>query len=68
MKIQSVGRYTIYQPTSGGKAGKHQNVTCGLQLRDASQTIIKQARYFTLDEESRERALGKLLAYAKAHP
>lgn len=58
MEISNYMGYSIYIPTSGGKAGKGHAVTGSVQVR-ASDFIIKQFRFKWAIEESRKKALSK---------
>ena len=49
MVIGEYRGYTLYVPTSGGKAGKGNNRTGSLQIRNGSQ-IIKQIRFKVGDD------------------
>lgn len=59
MKIATIGQYEIHQPTSGGKAGKGNNITSSIQVR-LDSTIVKTIKY------SVHRPGGKAGAIAKA--
>lgn len=53
MIIATLYGYEVHQPTSGGKAGKHCNVTSTIQVRQGSQ-IVKSFRY-TVDKPGSSR-------------
>lgn len=58
MLIGAIGEYELHVPTSGGKAGKGQNLASTIQVRFAG-SIKKQIRFILTDSESRKQAIAK---------
>lgn len=54
--------YKIYQPVSGGKAGKGKNETTSFQVRH-DNIILKNIGYKVGDKKSYDRALEKAKSF-----
>ena len=64
--FKTIGKYTIYLPGSGGKAGAGKNITSSVQVR-RDNCIVKQYRYIVGIRESSDCAIDRAEGYCLAH-
>lgn len=60
----------LYEPNTGGKAGRGRNVSSTIQVRKQipnGYLVVQQYRYVVGAEGSRERAVEKAEKYIKIH-
>jgi len=58
MEVRTHRGHTLWEPQSGGKAGKGNNVTGTIQVRKGGR-ILKQFRFFTKNPGERFEACSK---------